>query len=1439
MTTEDGGMRFTVASVMEDVLQQHGNGLRDHDLDSRRAEEAASRRYEAANWLRKMVGVVGAKDLPAEPTEEGFRLGLRSGIILCKVLNKVHPGSVSKVVEGPCEAVLVADGAPLSAFQYFENVRNFLVAIQDMGFPTFEASDLEQGGKASRIVNCVLAIKSYDEWKQSGGIGVWKFGGGIKPSSLAKASSFVRKNSEPFMNSLSRTSSINNEKSPSESDSNNVSKSGSLSTLVRAVLSDKRPEEVPKLIESLLSKVVEEFENRVTNQYKLAQAAPSESTSSLNSRSFHKPVGAREREEKSFKAIKKDETNQKNLVLDEEMKNRQFKQLTIFNQQQEDIEGLRQTLYTTKAGMKFMQKKFQEEFSSLGMHIHGLAHAASGYHRVLEENRKLYNQVQDLKGSIRVYCRVRPFLPGQSSFSSTIGSMQDDSIGINTASRHGKSIKSFSFNKVFGPSATQEEVFSDMQPLVRSVLDGYNVCIFAYGQTGSGKTFTMSGPRDITEKSQGVNYRALGDLFLLAEQRKDTFRYDIAVQMIEIYNEQVRDLLCVCSFLCFSFVFLNVFDTLEIRNSSQKGLSVPDASLVPVSSTYDVIDLMKLGHKNRAVGSTALNDRSSRSHSCLTVHVQGRDLTSGAVLRGCMHLVDLAGSERVDKSEVTGDRLKEAQHINKSLSALGDVIASLAHKNPHVPYRNSKLTQLLQDSLGGQAKTLMFVHISPEADAVGETISTLKFAERVATVELGAARVNNDTSDVKELKEQIATLKAALARKEAGSQQNTIITTPGGSEKHKARTGEVEIHNNSIMTKKSESCEVEEITVNSPPWPPVASPGQTYREEDPSFGSSEWVDKVMVNNRQDEMRRVESLWGGGMTDNGISVLPEDFSDSSRIFSEHSYNIFMGNNNNSADDLDAATSESSEPDLLWQYNQSASKMSSTTSTIESAKAKKPVSRPIRSPQLRNTNTVTRPLANGPRGTKQVGLAADMKRKASKKNPMAIYVASRRLSSGTAAATLRYATAMRSYSTSFREERDTFGPIQVPSDKLWGAQTQRSLQNFEIGGERERMPEPIVRAFGVLKKCAAKVNMEYGLDPTIGKAIMQAAQEVAEGKLNDHFPLVVWQTGSGTQSNMNANEVIANRAAEILGRKRGEKCVHPNDHVNRSQSSNDTFPTVMHIAAATEINSRLIPSLKTLHTTLDSKSFEFKDIVKIGRTHTQDATPLTLGQEFGGYATQVKYGLNRVTCTLPASISSNLPEMFGQLAQGGTAVGTGLNTKKGFDVKIAAAVAEETNLPFVTAENKFEALAAHDACVETSGSLNTIATSLMKIANDIRFLGSGPRCGLGELVLPENEPGSSIMPGKVNPTQCEALTMVCAQVMGNHVAVTVGGSNGHFELNVFKPVIASALLHSVRLIADASASFEKNCVRGIEANRERISKLLHESLMLVTSLNPVRS
>jgi len=410
---------------------------------------------------------------------------------------------------------------------------------------------------------------------------------------------------------------------------------------------------------------------------------------------------------------------------------------------------------------------------------------------------------------------------------------------------------------------------------------------------------------------------------------------------------------------------------------------------------------------------------------------------------------------------------------------------------------------------------------------------------------------------------------------------------------------------------------------------------------------------------------------------------------------------------------------------------------------------------------------------------------------------------------------------------RIETDSFGPIEVPADMYWGAQTQRSLQNFKIGGER--MPAPLVRALGIQKQAAAKANIKLGvMDAKMGDAIVAAAQEVIDGKLTDHFPLVVWQTGSGTQTNMNANEVISNRAIEMLGGEKGsKKPVHPNDHVNMGQSSNDSFPTAMHIAAVEQLHHALLPALKTLHGALSAKAAEFKDIVKIGRTHLQDATPLTLGQEFSGYVQQIAYGIRRVEGCLP---------FLYELAQGGTAVGTGLNAKAGFAEEFAAQVADITGLPFVTAPNKFEALAAHDALVEASGTLNTLAVSLMKIANDIRLLGSGPRCGIGEISLPENEPGSSIMPGKVNPTQSEAMTMVCAQVMGNHVAVTVGGANGHFELNVFKPVIIFNVLQSIRLLADACNSFTENCVVGIEANRDRIEKLMHESLMLVTALNP---
>lgn len=411
---------------------------------------------------------------------------------------------------------------------------------------------------------------------------------------------------------------------------------------------------------------------------------------------------------------------------------------------------------------------------------------------------------------------------------------------------------------------------------------------------------------------------------------------------------------------------------------------------------------------------------------------------------------------------------------------------------------------------------------------------------------------------------------------------------------------------------------------------------------------------------------------------------------------------------------------------------------------------------------------------------------------------------------------------------RIETDTMGEVEVPSNKYWGAQTQRSLENFKIGVER--MPLPLIRALGVQKKAAAQANMELGaLDAKIGQAIIQAAEEVMEGALNDHFPLVVWQTGSGTQTNMNINEVVSNRAIEILGGEIGsKKPVHPNDHVNYGQSSNDTFPTVMHISAVEQVHHELIPALEGLHTALNSKANDFKDIIKIGRTHLQDATPVTLGQEFSGYTTQVKYAIARVKSTLPR---------LSQLAQGGTAVGTGLNCKKGFAELFAKKVSDITGLPFTTAENKFEAMAAHDAIVETSGALNTIACSLMKIANDIRLLASGPRCGIGEISLPENEPGSSIMPGKVNPTQSEAMTMVCAQIMGNHTTISVAGSNGHFELNVFKPVMIYNLLQSIRLLADACRSFTDNCVVGIEANEERIKKLLNESLMLVTSLNPV--
>jgi fumarate hydratase class II len=412
---------------------------------------------------------------------------------------------------------------------------------------------------------------------------------------------------------------------------------------------------------------------------------------------------------------------------------------------------------------------------------------------------------------------------------------------------------------------------------------------------------------------------------------------------------------------------------------------------------------------------------------------------------------------------------------------------------------------------------------------------------------------------------------------------------------------------------------------------------------------------------------------------------------------------------------------------------------------------------------------------------------------------------------------------------RNESDSMGTIEVPADRYWGAQTQRSLHHFSIGGPTERMPVEVVRAFGILKKACAQVNMELGkLLRDKGELIVRAADEVIEGKLDGHFPLFVWQTGSGTQSNMNANEVISNRAIELAGGQLGSKRpIHPNDDVNMSQSSNDTFPTAMYIAAATAIVQNLVPAVRQLRDALDEKAHEFADIVKIGRTHLQDAVPLTLGQEFSGYVAQLDADLQRIDQVLPGLY---------ELAIGGTAVGTGLNSPNGFGEKAAARISELTGLPFVSAPNKFAALAAHDALVHTHGALRTLAVSLMKIANDIRWLGSGPRSGLGELELPENEPGSSIMPGKVNPTQSEALTMVCTQVFGNDVTITVAGSQGNFELNVFKPVMISNFLHSTRILADACRNFTRFCVEGLKPNRERIADLVNRSLMLVTALTP---
>ncbi|KAH0710631.1 hypothetical protein KY284_012058 [Solanum tuberosum] len=705
----------------------------DRDLAQRKAEEAAARRYQAAEWLRQMDS--GASEvLPKEPSEEEFRCALRNGLILCNVLNKVNPGAVHKVVVNSV-VDMSSECAAQSAIQYFENMRNFLVAVGKMQLLTFEASDLEKGGSSNKVVDCILCLKGYYEWKQAGGIGVWKYGGTVRITSCPKGSPSSFGGSDSADESVDDSESsqfdqlleflhLSSEVSLEESNAANIltflfDRFG-LGLLQAYLMERNGVEDFPlnsMVIDAVLRKVVKNFSGLLVSQ-------------SNQLRLFLKKILADECSPLSrsevLEAISNYLRHRTSLVSSEcicggkresSWRNNGFTAANeeIVDVQQKELEELKIFCRETKLDVQKYKSGWEEEFTRLVHHIKGLEMASSSYHKVLEENRLLYNQVQDLKGTIRVYCRVRPFLSGPPDMQSTVDYIgENGDIMIVNPRKQGKDArKIFTFNKVFGTKVTQQQIYVDTQPLVRTVLDGFNVCIFAYGQTGSGKTYTMSGPDLTTEETWGVNYRALRDLFSTTKARQD---------MID---------------------------------------------LIPVTCTQDVLDLMRIGQKNRAVGATALNERSSRSHSILTVHVRGRELVSGSILKGCLHLVDLAGSERVDKSEAVGERLKEAQHINKSLSALGDVISALAQKSSHIPYRNSKLTQVLQDSLGGQAKTLMFVHINPEADAFGETVSTLKFAERVASIDLGAARSNKETGEIRDMKDEISNLKQVLEKKEA------------------------------------------------------------------------------------------------------------------------------------------------------------------------------------------------------------------------------------------------------------------------------------------------------------------------------------------------------------------------------------------------------------------------------------------------------------------------------------------------------------------------------------------------------------------------------------------------------------------------------------------------------------------------------------------------
>ncbi|CAN7002215.1 hypothetical protein IGI04_020727 [Brassica rapa subsp. trilocularis] len=737
-------------------------GLHEFHLASRRAEEAASRRFQAVQWLQSIVGQLGISD---QPSEKEFVSCLRNGLILCNAINKIHPGAVSKVVESYSHLQSFNREYQLpQAYQYFENVRNFLVALEQLRLPGFEASDLEkdnlEAGSVSKVVDCILGLKGYHECKMT-------------------SSGYKHVKTPTFQLSATKVLPVSASKASRQLERNDCAdgESDQLKVIAKLV-ADHIFNSKENIDENLIS-LENGSENSTVNFQKIISRFPELQSIFKNFLNEGTPKPS------DVKPMPLEElpVNEDDKCRTSLLHTTSYNHKRLLKAQENELAVLKTLFIQTKQDFKEFQAHQQRDLMELGNQMQEMSSAAQGYYKVVEENRKLYNMVQDLKGNIRVFCRVRPIFNSEmKGVIDYIG--KDGSLFVLDPSKPQKDArKTFQFNQVFAPTATQDDVFRETQPLIRSVMDGYNVCIFAYGQTGSGKTYTMSGPPGRSATEMGINYLALNDLFLICDKRKDMITYEICVQMVEIYNEQVRDLLAenssctkypfMLKLLIFWFVYLyndlpsvvilDYISTLDIRTCSSEdgGLSLPDATMHSVNSTMDVLRLMEAGEVNRAVSSTSMNNRSSRSHSIFMVHVRGKD-TSGGTIRSCLHLVDLAGSERVDKSEVTGDRLKEAQYINKSLSCLGDVIYALAQKNSHIPYRNSKLTLLLQDALGGQAKTLMFAHLSPEEDSFGETVSTLKFAQRVSTVELGVARAHKETREVMHLKEQIENLKKAL-----------------------------------------------------------------------------------------------------------------------------------------------------------------------------------------------------------------------------------------------------------------------------------------------------------------------------------------------------------------------------------------------------------------------------------------------------------------------------------------------------------------------------------------------------------------------------------------------------------------------------------------------------------------------------------------------------